>query len=72
MVFSYDYNSQTGKLELYDIAAGVQLETVEAHEGAIWGLSLAPDKVSLNLLFSVIDLLLEAVCMYLTSKYVKE
>ena len=39
---------QTGKLQLYDIAAGVQLETIDAHEGAIWGLSLAPDKVSLD------------------------
>jgi len=36
--------TKTGKLELYDISAGVQLETVDAHEGAVWGLSLAPDK----------------------------
>ena len=43
-----DHYLQTGKLELYDISAGVQLEAVDAHEGAIWGLSLAPDKVSFD------------------------
>eukprot|EP00795_Rhopilema_esculentum_P017672 gene17672-9326_t len=36
--------TKTGKLELFDIAAGVTLETVAAHEAAIWGLTLAPDK----------------------------
>eukprot|EP00794_Sanderia_malayensis_P000233 gene233-850_t len=36
--------TKTGKLQLYDVAAGVLLEKVDAHEGAIWGLSLSPNK----------------------------
>ena len=41
---------QTGKLELFDVAAGVLLEKIDAHEGAIWGLTLAPDKVLFRIL----------------------
>ena len=37
---------QTGHLELFDIAAGVMLENVEAHEGALWAIAVAPDKVN--------------------------
>ena len=38
-------SKQTGKLQLYDVAAGVLLEKIDAHEDAVWGLTLAPDKV---------------------------
>jgi len=36
--------TKSGKIQLFDISAGVLLESIEAHEGAVWGLSLAPDK----------------------------
>ena len=36
---------QTGKLEIYDISSGQLLESVDAHDGPVWGLSLSPDKV---------------------------
>uniref|UniRef100_A0A6P8IV86 WD repeat-containing protein 3-like n=1 Tax=Actinia tenebrosa TaxID=6105 RepID=A0A6P8IV86_ACTTE len=36
--------TKEGKIEIYDIAAGSLLESVEAHEGPVWSLSLAPDK----------------------------
>lgn len=36
--------AQTGELQLFDIAAGTQLETVSAHQGAVWSISMAPDK----------------------------
>ncbi|XP_033635246.1 WD repeat-containing protein 3-like [Asterias rubens] len=36
--------TKTGHLELFDIAAGVMLENVEAHEGALWAIAVAPDK----------------------------
>ena len=39
------FPKQTGKLQLYDVAAGVLLEKIDAHEDAVWGLTLAPDKV---------------------------
>ena len=37
-------HAQAGELQLFDIAAGTQLETVSAHHGAIWSISMAPDK----------------------------
>lgn len=37
---------QTGKLQLYDLASGNLLETVDAHDGALWSLSLSPDQVT--------------------------
>ncbi len=45
---------------MYDVAAGVLLEKVEAHEGAIWGLTLSPDKVCSHflLLFFILEKLL--------------
>ena len=36
---------QAGKLEIYDISSGQLLESVDAHDGPVWGLSLSPDKV---------------------------
>ncbi|XP_038059666.1 WD repeat-containing protein 3-like [Patiria miniata] len=36
--------TKTGHLELFDIAAGVLLERVEAHEGALWSIATSPDK----------------------------
>lgn len=36
---------QAGKLEIYDISAGQLLESVDAHEGPVWSVSLASDKV---------------------------
>eukprot|EP00731_Ephydatia_muelleri_P031880 Em0023g387a len=36
--------TKTGELQLFDIAAGTQLETVSAHQGAVWSISMAPDK----------------------------
>uniref|UniRef100_A0A8C0MCW5 WD repeat-containing protein 3 n=1 Tax=Canis lupus familiaris TaxID=9615 RepID=A0A8C0MCW5_CANLF len=35
---------QTGKLQLYDLASGNLLETINAHDGALWSLSLSPDQ----------------------------
>lgn len=37
---------QTGKLQLYDLASGNLLETIDAHDGALWSLSLSPDQVT--------------------------
>ncbi|KAF4021436.1 hypothetical protein G4228_013321 [Cervus hanglu yarkandensis] len=36
--------TKTGKLQLYDLASGNLLETIEAHDGALWSLSLSPDQ----------------------------
>ncbi|RMX46073.1 hypothetical protein pdam_00002032 [Pocillopora damicornis] len=36
--------TKTGKLEIYDISSGQLLESVDAHDGPVWGLSLSPDK----------------------------
>ena len=41
---------QAGKLQVFDISSGALLETVDAHEGAVWSLTLAPDKVELTLM----------------------
>lgn len=37
---------QTGRLQLYDLASGTLLETVDAHDGALWSMSLSPDQVT--------------------------
>lgn len=39
-------SSQTGKLQLYDLASGNLLETIDAHDGALWSMSLSPDQVT--------------------------
>ncbi|ELV12398.1 WD repeat-containing protein 3 [Tupaia chinensis] len=36
--------TKTGKLQLYDLASGNMLETVDAHDGALWSMSLSPDQ----------------------------
>ncbi|EPY81455.1 WD repeat domain 3 [Camelus ferus] len=36
--------TKTGKLQLYDLASGNLLETIDAHDGALWSLSLSPDQ----------------------------
>ena len=36
--------SQTGNLQLYDLASGTLLETIAAHDGALWSMSLSPDQ----------------------------
>lgn len=41
----YFFFLQVGKLEIYDISSGQLLESVDAHDGPVWGLSLSPDKV---------------------------
>ena len=33
---------------MFDIAAGTLLETVDAHSGPVWSISLSPDKVKLH------------------------
>lgn len=38
--------TKSGKLQLFDINAGNLLESVDAHDGCIWGLSLSADKNS--------------------------
>uniref|UniRef100_A0A3Q1H8L2 WD repeat-containing protein 3 n=1 Tax=Anabas testudineus TaxID=64144 RepID=A0A3Q1H8L2_ANATE len=35
---------QSGKLQIFELASGSLLETVDAHDGALWSLSLAPDQ----------------------------
>ncbi|KAM4873146.1 WD repeat-containing protein 3 [Thomomys bottae] len=36
--------TKTGKLQLYDLASGDLLETIDAHDGALWSMSLSPDQ----------------------------
>ncbi|XP_008831115.1 WD repeat-containing protein 3 isoform X2 [Nannospalax galili] len=36
--------TKTGKLQLYDLASGNLLETIDAHDGALWSMSLSPDQ----------------------------
>ena len=40
--------SQSGKLQLFDLASGGLMENVAAHEGALWSLALSPDQVCLS------------------------
>lgn len=37
---------QTGKLQLYDLASGSLVETLSAHDGAVWSIALSPDQVT--------------------------
>uniref|UniRef100_A0A8C6XPE0 WD repeat domain 3 n=1 Tax=Naja naja TaxID=35670 RepID=A0A8C6XPE0_NAJNA len=37
--------TKIGKLQLFDLASGCLLETVDAHEGALWSISLSSDQV---------------------------
>ncbi|XP_029968522.1 WD repeat-containing protein 3 [Salarias fasciatus] len=36
--------TKSGKLQIFELASGSLLETVNAHDGALWSLSLAPDQ----------------------------
>ncbi|XP_058479073.1 WD repeat-containing protein 3 isoform X1 [Solea solea] len=36
--------TKSGKLQIFELASGSLLETVEAHDGALWSLCLAPDQ----------------------------
>ncbi|XP_031230832.1 WD repeat-containing protein 3 isoform X2 [Mastomys coucha] len=36
--------TKTGNLQLYDLASGNLLETIAAHDGALWSMSLSPDQ----------------------------
>ncbi|KAJ8314591.1 hypothetical protein KUTeg_006741 [Tegillarca granosa] len=36
--------TKNGKLQIFDIASGSLLESIEAHSGAVWSLSMLPDK----------------------------
>ncbi len=35
---------KSGHLQLFDVGSSELVEEVEAHEGAVWGLCLMPDK----------------------------
>uniref|UniRef100_A0A7M4DZ68 WD repeat domain 3 n=1 Tax=Crocodylus porosus TaxID=8502 RepID=A0A7M4DZ68_CROPO len=41
--------TKTGKLQLFDLASGGLLETLAAHDGAVWSISLSPDQFFLSL-----------------------
>ncbi|XP_076317472.1 WD repeat-containing protein 3 [Tachypleus tridentatus] len=36
--------TKTGKLQIFDIGAGKLLESVDAHTGAVWSMSMSPDQ----------------------------
>ncbi|XP_034042043.1 WD repeat-containing protein 3 [Thalassophryne amazonica] len=36
--------TKSGKLQIFELASGSLLETLEAHDGAVWSLCLAPDQ----------------------------
>lgn len=36
--------TKEGRLELFDVSTGEQLESVEAHTGSVWSLALQPDQ----------------------------
>ncbi|NXE27240.1 WDR3 protein, partial [Ardeotis kori] len=36
--------TKTGKLQLYDLASGSLMETLDAHDGAVWSIALSPDQ----------------------------
>ncbi|NWI14038.1 WDR3 protein, partial [Crypturellus soui] len=36
--------TKTGKLQLYDLASGSLMETLSAHDGAVWSIALSPDQ----------------------------
>lgn len=37
---------QSGKLQIFDVGSWGLLEEVEAHTGAVWSVSMSPDRVS--------------------------
>ncbi|XP_056145530.1 WD repeat-containing protein 3 [Lampris incognitus] len=39
--------TKSGKLQIFELASGSLLETVDAHNGALWSLCLAPDQRSI-------------------------
>lgn len=45
---SVAFSHQSGKLQIFELASGSLLETVDAHDGALWSLCLAPDQVNLT------------------------
>lgn len=47
------FSCQSGKLQIFELASGSLLETVDAHDGALWSLCLAPDQVNLTAALSV-------------------
>lgn len=36
--------TKNGKLQIFELSSGILLETVDAHEGALWSVSLSPDQ----------------------------
>ncbi|XP_014739676.1 PREDICTED: WD repeat-containing protein 3 isoform X2 [Sturnus vulgaris] len=36
--------TKTGKLQLFDLASGSLIETLDAHDGAVWSIALSPDQ----------------------------
>lgn len=36
--------TKSGEIQLFDISASVCLQSVKAHEGAVWSISIRPDK----------------------------
>lgn len=36
--------TKTGKLELFDIASGTMLESIDAHDDAVWSIAITPNK----------------------------
>lgn len=40
------FDPQSGKLQIFDVGSGGLLEEVEAHTGAVWSVSMSPDRVS--------------------------
>uniref|UniRef100_A0AAY5F0J3 WD repeat-containing protein 3 n=1 Tax=Electrophorus electricus TaxID=8005 RepID=A0AAY5F0J3_ELEEL len=41
---SLPVSSQSGKLQIFDLASGSLLETIDAHQGATWAVCLSPDQ----------------------------
>lgn len=39
--------TKTGEIEMFDVASSQLIETVDAHEGAVWALQVHPDGKSL-------------------------
>lgn len=40
------FDPQSGKLQIFDVGSGGLLEEVEDHTGAVWSVSMSPDRVS--------------------------
>ncbi|XP_066542654.1 WD repeat-containing protein 3 [Hoplias malabaricus] len=36
--------TKSGKIQIFDLASGSLLETIQAHDGALWSISLSPDQ----------------------------